>query len=269
MRRHGQSKRIIGRSLLCQCPRRAFRLALCINAVLLLGGCGVNYRFCPSGTEKDPSRPFTTYKTTTPAKNRSCCFAIDRSDADAPSGITRRGVTMPVREMTKIVEHEIHAIVLCTTSRRKFDDDAIWRVIEPVFRAGETYPLPRDISRTDAFAYWRASAARCSSRKMEDGSSAPITCAPTVALPPPRLTSHRKSTPIAPGETPSRLSHSSHCVRTQHFAISERITVVGAARRNRDHRGGGAEKIAARTRGLIERGRPFFGASRTLDPGLT
>jgi Acetyltransferase (GNAT) family len=34
--------------------------------------------------------------------------------------------------------------------------DAIWRVIEPVFRAGETYPLPRDISRDDAFAYWRA-----------------------------------------------------------------------------------------------------------------
>jgi hypothetical protein len=39
----------------------------------------------------------------------------------------------------------------------QFDDDAIWRVIEPVFRAGETYPLPRDISRADAFAYWRAS----------------------------------------------------------------------------------------------------------------
>ena len=101
MRRRGQSKRIIGRSLLCQCPRRAFRLALCINAVLLLGGCGVNYRFCPPGTEKDLSRPFTTCKTTTPAKNRSCCFAVDRFDADAPSGIARRGVTIPVREMTK------------------------------------------------------------------------------------------------------------------------------------------------------------------------
>jgi hypothetical protein len=106
VRRRGQSKRIIGRSLLCQFPRRAFRLALCINAVLLLGGCGVNYRFCPPGTEKDPSRPFTTCKTTTPAKIRSCCFAVDRFDSDAPSGIARRGVTMPVREMTKIVEHE-------------------------------------------------------------------------------------------------------------------------------------------------------------------
>src|ERR1700751_5202486 len=39
----------------------------------------------------------------------------------------------------------------------QFDYDAIWRVIEPVFRAGETYPLPRDISRADAFAHWRAS----------------------------------------------------------------------------------------------------------------
>ena len=55
--------------ILCQCPRRASRLALCINAVLLLGGCGMNYRFCPPGTEKDPSRPFTTCKTTTPARN--------------------------------------------------------------------------------------------------------------------------------------------------------------------------------------------------------
>ena len=34
------------------------------------------------------------------------------------------------------------------------DDDAIWRILEPTFRAGETYPLPRDISRADALAYW-------------------------------------------------------------------------------------------------------------------
>ena len=35
------------------------------------------------------------------------------------------------------------------------DDDAIWRILEPTFRAGETYPVPRDISRADALAYWR------------------------------------------------------------------------------------------------------------------
>jgi RimJ/RimL family protein N-acetyltransferase len=37
---------------------------------------------------------------------------------------------------------------------RSGDDDAIWAILEPVFRAGETYPIPRDVSRADALAYW-------------------------------------------------------------------------------------------------------------------
>jgi ribosomal protein S18 acetylase RimI-like enzyme len=37
------------------------------------------------------------------------------------------------------------------------DDDAIWAILEPTFRAGETYPIPRDIRRADALAYWRSS----------------------------------------------------------------------------------------------------------------
>lgn len=32
--------------------------------------------------------------------------------------------------------------------------DAIWGILEPVIRAGETYPLPRDMSREAALAYW-------------------------------------------------------------------------------------------------------------------
>jgi len=36
------------------------------------------------------------------------------------------------------------------------DHDAIWRILEPTFRAGETYPVPRDISRNDALAYWHS-----------------------------------------------------------------------------------------------------------------
>jgi ribosomal protein S18 acetylase RimI-like enzyme len=36
------------------------------------------------------------------------------------------------------------------------DDDAIWAILEPTFRAGETYPIPRDIGRAEALAYWRA-----------------------------------------------------------------------------------------------------------------
>jgi L-amino acid N-acyltransferase YncA len=34
------------------------------------------------------------------------------------------------------------------------DADAIWRIIEPMIRAGEAYALPRDMNRADALAYW-------------------------------------------------------------------------------------------------------------------
>jgi L-amino acid N-acyltransferase YncA len=36
------------------------------------------------------------------------------------------------------------------------DGEPIWRILEPVIRAGETYPLPRDMSRSEALAYWQA-----------------------------------------------------------------------------------------------------------------
>jgi ribosomal protein S18 acetylase RimI-like enzyme len=36
------------------------------------------------------------------------------------------------------------------------DDDAIWRVLEPMIRTGETYPLPRDLTKAAALAYWRS-----------------------------------------------------------------------------------------------------------------
>jgi len=34
------------------------------------------------------------------------------------------------------------------------DKDAIWAIIEPILRAGETYTLPRDMDRERALAYW-------------------------------------------------------------------------------------------------------------------
>jgi len=34
------------------------------------------------------------------------------------------------------------------------DTDAIWAVMEPIIRAGETYTLPRDMDRDSALAYW-------------------------------------------------------------------------------------------------------------------
>jgi len=34
------------------------------------------------------------------------------------------------------------------------DHDALWRILRPIIRAGETYTLPIDLSRDDALAYW-------------------------------------------------------------------------------------------------------------------
>lgn len=34
------------------------------------------------------------------------------------------------------------------------DAAALWRILEPTIRAGETYPLARDLSETQALAYW-------------------------------------------------------------------------------------------------------------------
>ena len=34
------------------------------------------------------------------------------------------------------------------------DADAIWAILEPIIRAGETYTQPRDMSREDALAFW-------------------------------------------------------------------------------------------------------------------
>lgn len=38
---------------------------------------------------------------------------------------------------------------------RDRDDGAIWRVIEPTIRAGQTFMLPMDMSPEQALAYWR------------------------------------------------------------------------------------------------------------------
>lgn len=37
---------------------------------------------------------------------------------------------------------------------QKSDWDQVWHIIEPVFRAGETYAFPREISETDAHKAW-------------------------------------------------------------------------------------------------------------------
>lgn len=37
------------------------------------------------------------------------------------------------------------------------DADAIWAILEPIIRAGETYTQPREMNREDALAYWLSS----------------------------------------------------------------------------------------------------------------
>ena len=49
------------------------------------------------------------------------------------------------------------------------DHDAIWAIIEPVIRAGETYALPRDMSRENALAYWCAKDRRTFVAEDENG----------------------------------------------------------------------------------------------------
>ena len=34
------------------------------------------------------------------------------------------------------------------------DHEAVWAILEPTIRAGETYTLPRDMSREEALGYW-------------------------------------------------------------------------------------------------------------------
>jgi ribosomal protein S18 acetylase RimI-like enzyme len=36
------------------------------------------------------------------------------------------------------------------------DEDGIWSILEPILREGEAYALPRDWSRDETLAYWRA-----------------------------------------------------------------------------------------------------------------
>lgn len=54
------------------------------------------------------------------------------------------------------------------------DEAALWRILEPVIRAGETYPLARDMSRAEALAYWQAPAHTVFVAERIDGSEREI-----------------------------------------------------------------------------------------------
>jgi len=46
--------------------------------------------------------------------------------------------------------------LLAIRNAKSNDSEAIWAILEPMIRAGETYTLPRGMSKEDALAYWFA-----------------------------------------------------------------------------------------------------------------
>jgi ribosomal protein S18 acetylase RimI-like enzyme len=45
-------------------------------------------------------------------------------------------------------------VVTVIRAAEERDREAIWRILEPTIRAGETYTLPRELTREEALAYW-------------------------------------------------------------------------------------------------------------------
>jgi ribosomal protein S18 acetylase RimI-like enzyme len=54
--------------------------------------------------------------------------------------------------MTHLMERDPHDLIIRRATAA--DAPAIWEILEPVIRAGETYALPRDMSSEQAIAYW-------------------------------------------------------------------------------------------------------------------
>jgi ribosomal protein S18 acetylase RimI-like enzyme len=54
----------------------------------------------------------------------------------------------------EVVREQYEDLALLVRRARPSDQDTIWRIMEPIIRAGETYPLASDMSKNDALAYW-------------------------------------------------------------------------------------------------------------------
>jgi hypothetical protein len=52
---------------------------------------------------------------------------------------------------------------------RREDHNAIWRIIEPTIRAGETYALPLDMGEQEALVYWTGPDRETFVAEQEDG----------------------------------------------------------------------------------------------------
>jgi ribosomal protein S18 acetylase RimI-like enzyme len=60
---------------------------------------------------------------------------------------------MPENSSAPLAEVAGAIVIRAATSA---DCEAIWSILEPTIRLGETYTLPRDLSRDDALAFWFA-----------------------------------------------------------------------------------------------------------------
>jgi len=49
---------------------------------------------------------------------------------------------------------ELRAMIIRAATAN--DADAIWKILEPIIRAGDTYTLPLDMTPEDALAYWHS-----------------------------------------------------------------------------------------------------------------
>ena len=52
-------------------------------------------------------------------------------------------------------QFQVHHAQMLIRPATLSDHAAIWSILEPIIRAGETYALPADMSRESALAYWR------------------------------------------------------------------------------------------------------------------
>jgi ribosomal protein S18 acetylase RimI-like enzyme len=59
----------------------------------------------------------------------------------------------PVRARSRLC-HDV--VVLIIRAAHSNDRDAIWAILEPIIRAGDTYCVPPDMVREEAIAYWFA-----------------------------------------------------------------------------------------------------------------
>ncbi len=62
------------------------------------------------------------------------------------------------------------------------DRDGIWQILEPMIRDGDTYPLPRDMSRTQGLAYWFTEGHKVFVADEDDSIVGTYICAPTSVV---------------------------------------------------------------------------------------